>query len=230
MSTAPFYFVFPTEDEAYAARPQFESEVGNIERKRALDYERRERESFDRCDTDGFLSQWAMTCGQRDSEARAKIADNAGLIVRPCLIDVATGEVVAVCVHVFPSRYQYNARDFAWKVHRSPGIGNSCEWVRDYKRESGFAQRGLRKAYMLAPGKFYRTRTTRASDCRRVRRRTLLALSDLASAIDETVADRYAAKGSMGHAYDPPASHFVDGAPGAAAQAQPDRRLDISEG
>jgi hypothetical protein len=37
-----------------------------------------ERESFDRCDTDGFLSQWASGINARVADANARIADNGG--------------------------------------------------------------------------------------------------------------------------------------------------------
>jgi hypothetical protein len=36
------------------------------------------RESFERCDTDGFLSQWAHDLGAKECEAQIKILENGG--------------------------------------------------------------------------------------------------------------------------------------------------------
>lgn len=45
----------------------------------AADREQRSRESFERCDTDGFLSQWANDIGAQMLRAQAAIARNGGL-------------------------------------------------------------------------------------------------------------------------------------------------------
>lgn len=43
--------------------------------RRSLD---RERESFERCDTDGFVSQWCHSWSARESEKKAEILENGG--------------------------------------------------------------------------------------------------------------------------------------------------------
>lgn len=63
-------------------------------RQTAIDRKRREEESFQRCDTDGFLSQWALSIGAQRDEANAKILDNGGYARFPVLCD-ADGNVIA---------------------------------------------------------------------------------------------------------------------------------------
>ena len=53
-----FYFIFPTKEEAYAALPHFDSEASKQLREQAAEWRRREEESFQRCDTDGCVTQW----------------------------------------------------------------------------------------------------------------------------------------------------------------------------
>ncbi|MFD1145901.1 hypothetical protein [Saccharothrix hoggarensis] len=52
------------------------------------------RESFDRCDTDGFLSQWAATSTAEKAELAAQLADAQGLWDFPALFNLA-GELVS---------------------------------------------------------------------------------------------------------------------------------------
>ncbi len=62
----------------------------------------REQESFDRCDTDGFLSQWANTISAREYRAQAQILRQGGYDSFPVLVETKTGKVVATNVHFFP--------------------------------------------------------------------------------------------------------------------------------
>lgn len=66
-------------------------------RTRAAAERQEARESFERCDTDGFLSQWASGINARLHEAQARIAENNGMAVfaRTVLVDAETGEAVA---------------------------------------------------------------------------------------------------------------------------------------
>lgn len=57
---------------------------------------RRSAESFERCDTDGFLSQWAADSSAARHRTAAEVLDNGG---RYCLMGLYDGErrVAAVC-------------------------------------------------------------------------------------------------------------------------------------
>lgn len=48
---------------------------------------RREQESFERCDTDGFLSQWANNITGRLKREQARIAENGGKAKLPVLLE-----------------------------------------------------------------------------------------------------------------------------------------------
>lgn len=50
--------------------------------------------SFERCDTDGFLSQWAFGIVAREKRAQADIAEAGGVATFPALVDATTGEWV----------------------------------------------------------------------------------------------------------------------------------------
>jgi hypothetical protein len=56
-------------------------------------------ESFERCDTDGFVSQWANGCMADYAETGAALADAEGWWTFRALIDAETGEVASLdCV------------------------------------------------------------------------------------------------------------------------------------
>lgn len=60
----------------------------------------RAEESFQRCDTDGFLSQWASTIGAQQDDASIRILENGGCAAFPVLCD-AEGNVIADKVYTF---------------------------------------------------------------------------------------------------------------------------------
>lgn len=148
-----FYFVFATYEEAIASLPQFESDKAVILRQEAQLSREREEESFQRCDTDGFLSQWALSIGAQEREREAALADNGYMVVRKALMDIETGQVVAACVHISKSRFSYGD-EFQWKVYRQNGQW-AWSWCGVAKRESTYEKKGLRTVYVLAPGKMY---------------------------------------------------------------------------
>lgn len=73
---------------------------------------RRRQESWERSDTDGFLSQWAHGMTDELNRRKAEILRDGGCSLFRCLIDAKTGEVLADRVHSFPNR------DFPWQVDR----------------------------------------------------------------------------------------------------------------
>jgi hypothetical protein len=94
------------------------------------------RESWERSDTDGFLSQWADGLNARLCDTRAEIADNGGQAVwkRYALADAATGELIEDA-RVVNTRYGTKYR-----------IDRTDEWL-PYrpKRESTLGKRGYRE-------------------------------------------------------------------------------------
>lgn len=145
MST-PFYFVFATYEEAKEAQPSFESVEAEVLRLQAADCSRRSRESFDRCDTDGFLSQWANDITAAERLREAELCNAGFTVVRPVLMDIESGEIVAACAWILPSKFHYGS-DHVWKVYRNGGV----EWVNAAKRESTYNKKGLKTVYVLAP-------------------------------------------------------------------------------
>lgn len=146
----PFYFVFATYEEAIEHLPKFNSDEGVALRQHAEDSRRREEESFQRSDTDGCVSQWCHSITAQEKVREAELRDSGSMIVRPALVDIESGQVVAACVHILQSKFHYGS-DYVWKVHRN----GRTEWVGDAKRESTFTKKGLRKVYVLAPGAMY---------------------------------------------------------------------------
>lgn len=55
-------------------------------RDNAVQSEQKAQESFNRCDTDGFLSQWAHGLNAELERTRAMIADEGGILPFPCLM------------------------------------------------------------------------------------------------------------------------------------------------
>ena len=149
---SPFYFVFSTQSEAKAALPHFQSNEAIALRQKAEHYIQREQESFERSDTDGCVSQWCLSISSRDASEAAELADQANLDVFKVLVDAATGEVVATTIHIFKSRFHYG-NEYKWAVRRQGA--EKAQWITDYKRESSFAEKGLKTAWMVAPAKLY---------------------------------------------------------------------------
>ena len=147
-----FFFVFSTRDEAYAALPHFQSDEAIAFRQKAEHYRQLEQESFERSDTDGCVSQWCLSISSRDAQEAAELADQANLGVFKVLVDAETGEVVANTIHIFQSRFHYG-NEYKWAVCRNGA--DKAQWVTDYKRESNFASKGLKTAWMVAPAKLY---------------------------------------------------------------------------
>mgnify|MGYP003341767788 FL=1 len=147
-----FYFLFETQDEAVKALPSFDSDEAIALREKVAYWRQREEESFQRSDTDGCVSQWCMSISAMDCDRQAELADQGNLSVFKVLVDTQTGELVGTTIHTFKSRFHYG-NERKWAVRRS-GC-DKTQWVTDYKRESGFAEKNLKAAWMLAPAKFY---------------------------------------------------------------------------
>ena len=105
-----------------------------------------ERESFQRCDTDGFLSQWASSCGAEKARAEADLADNGGLSAFPVLVDIETDKIVGEKLFTFFNKFAGYGERQVWLVERN----GQTEWVGDAVRATTFAKKGLKKVYVTA--------------------------------------------------------------------------------
>lgn len=56
-------------------------------REQARQYEQKAQDSFDRCDTDGFLSQWASGLSAQLCRAKAEITENGGVMPFEVLLE-----------------------------------------------------------------------------------------------------------------------------------------------
>lgn len=150
----PAVKLFDSYDEADAAIVRTESDRGKKLREEAADCIERERESFERCDTDGFLSQWCLTIRAQELEREAELADAGYQVAQKVLVEVDSGRIVATSVRPMNSRFHYGT-DYKWRAQRSSG---AVEWVTDYARESGYAKLGLAVKWIVGPGAMFSRR------------------------------------------------------------------------
>lgn len=102
--------------------------------------------SFDRCDTDGFLSQWASGISADEARKKAHVAMNGGMDLFPGLYIAATGERVRAKVIAG----QYGA---CWALCDAEG-NFTGEFLSDTRSARGaLAKRGLVVIGEWAPAK-----------------------------------------------------------------------------
>ena len=93
---------------------------------KAVSYRQEAADSFDRCDTDGYLSQWALgICAQRD-ELKAMLLRNGNVYDFPALFDLQGNRVKAKIVMV-SNRYRYGIKEAKWLVLDS--ADNAVLWL-----------------------------------------------------------------------------------------------------
>lgn len=76
---------------------------------------RRREESFERCDTDGFLSQWASGMTAQLNREKIQLLRNGGYARFPVLCD-ADGNVIADRVHVFANTFAGYGSVEKWRL------------------------------------------------------------------------------------------------------------------
>lgn len=145
-----FYFVFPSYDDAFDALPQFESDRARELMAEAEAARQREQESFDRCDTDGCVSQWCQSITASEKQREAELANRGYLTIAPALLDEATGRIVCACMTIRSNPFATWQTQHVWIFKRTPDAAKR-EYVTDYKRESNFTKLGLRKVFLLVP-------------------------------------------------------------------------------
>jgi hypothetical protein len=118
----------------------------------AVDADRRAQESFDRSDTDGFLSQWASGLTAQKYWKEAEIVEAGGRAEFPALFDLDGNLVAAKLLH---TRY-----GMAWGVLESDDPHSRvAQWVnRSYAtkaatRNRNMRQKGYSEGRVLAPAR-----------------------------------------------------------------------------
>lgn len=107
--------------------------------------------SFERCDTDGFVSQWALGLGATKDRLQAEIEENGGRASFVSLHDAETGERVRAKLVQVHSRFASGASVSKWIV--LDRNDNAAEWIPAFKsgKNSTLAKRGLVESWEMAP-------------------------------------------------------------------------------
>lgn len=100
--------------EAPAPTPEMLKEIERLEESAKRQMEQKE-ESFQRSDTDGFLSQWASGIGAEKDRASIRILKNGGCAPFRVLCD-AEGNVIATKEYVFANTFAGYGVTRSWKV------------------------------------------------------------------------------------------------------------------
>lgn len=119
-------------------------------RSRAAEHVRSEQDSFERSDTDGFITQWAHGCLAGKERLQAQIDEQGGLWEFPALFDLE-GNMVAATRH--DGQYGMVWRLLGDDNPGSPAIG----WVNESKARkeetaiANMVKKGYYKGYVKAP-------------------------------------------------------------------------------
>ena len=103
-------------------------------------------ESFERCDTDGFLSQWAKGITAEKKRMEADLLENDGLAEIACLVD-DRGEILPAVY--LPTRYGRCYALFVSFDAANANGGEIVEWLGNGK----IRERGYRNAFALRKAK-----------------------------------------------------------------------------
>lgn len=114
-------------------------------RERADAHERKAQESFERCDTDGFVSQWASGISAQVDRLEADIRENGGMATFPALL--RDGELVPAVI--IDTRYGSRWGVFASAEEANSYGGTIIEWVP--MGERALAKRGYTMGRVLRP-------------------------------------------------------------------------------
>jgi hypothetical protein len=107
----------------------------------AIRNRRESAESFERCDTDGFLTQWAHDVTAREYEAKAELAENNGYWDFLALFDLEGNRIYAENVD--------GTYGPVWRVF-DPETKDTIRWITDSSarkastREANNAKKGFR--------------------------------------------------------------------------------------
>ncbi len=142
------YKIFNTYDEAIGYRstlPDVGSEKFIIDSRRSS---AAREESFQRCDTDGFVTQHCHGLSSLKASVEAEVAKHGGTWIFDCLVDV-DGNLISTKRFTFPNRFARWEGATKWRVENGAGV----KWITDYRREGNYTKLGYRKAFIVAPAK-----------------------------------------------------------------------------
>jgi hypothetical protein len=114
---------------------------------RAQQSERNKHESFERSDTDGFLSQWSCGLAADKYRMEAHVAKCEGRAPLEVLVSTATGEIVSTKLFTFPNRFAHWKSTMTWLVSNVPGV----KWVTNFRNSKRFASKGLELRFAPLP-------------------------------------------------------------------------------
>lgn len=116
-------------------------------RAEAQEWDQRAAESWERSDTDGFLSQWASGLAASRLRLAAEIAENGGRWRFPALFDLAGNLVAAKLIET--------KFGLAWGVLESDDPRSKItKWVTAFPaRPSTMQRKGYREGYVMARAK-----------------------------------------------------------------------------
>jgi hypothetical protein len=113
---------------------------------------RKSEESFQRSDTDGFLSQWALDIGARRDREQAKVLENGGCAQFRVLVN-AEGVVIADRRHEFQNQFSFRA-EYKWRVaDEHLACTNGRKWIPTGDKSRVQKQFGLREEMRWMPAK-----------------------------------------------------------------------------
>jgi hypothetical protein len=106
-------------------------------------------ESFERCDTDGFLSQWASGLTADLKRKQAEILDNGGWYEFPALYNLDGTRARAKLVHTHPP-YAHYITEIQWMFFDANDKPTS-KFIKAFpKRESTMTKKGYKEGFELA--------------------------------------------------------------------------------
>lgn len=89
---------------------------------------RKSEESFQRSDTDGFLSQWALDIGARRDRRQAEVLENGGC-ARFDVLCAADGTVISDCIRTFQNQFSFRD-ERKWQVREDClHLTNGRRWI-----------------------------------------------------------------------------------------------------
>jgi len=121
----------------------------------ARESEQRAAESFERCDTDGFLSQWASGITAREYRAKADLARSGGKVTTSALFTM-TGELVPA--KMYETRYGW-----AWRTVEGRWINESKAQAAEKRRAYLESKYEVRVGAVEVPGRVVVRGTSKVS-------------------------------------------------------------------
>lgn len=105
-----------------------------------------ERESFQRCDTDGFVSQWCHTLTGQQNDLAASVKRTGGAAIFSGLVEIATGALVATKTYEFFNKFAGFGFVMKYRAVTSEGV----KWVPVGQKPVTYAKKGFRPVYVVA--------------------------------------------------------------------------------